>query len=147
MEYTRSKLLTGSAVANELATIKYQREQRKAIQFAEAENLVEQFLVNRLDPKFPKRSGIDSNHIMHGEIPPQYFLDTLGKLKTFQTDPLGEQQAIHRVLVALVKANILEIRSKGPGTRKRVFRIVGSAHFCKSNGEQAGEMKIVNLGG
>ena len=152
MDYTKDELLAETGIekrGRQLHRTISRRKERKAIQFAEAENVVEHFLENRLNPKFPKTWNIDLNHVMYGEIPSQYFLDTLGKLEIFQTDPLGEQQAIHRVLVALVKADILKIRTKGQGVRNRLFRIVDAAYFCKSNdnGEQPAELKIVNIGG
>ena len=149
MEYTRSNLLTGSADANELATTKYQREQRKAIQFVEAENIVERFLENRLDPKFSETWHLDSYQVIEGVIPERFFLNLLSKLKTFQTDPLGQKQAIQRASVALVKENILEIKVKiGNIVEGREFKIIGAAHFYEPDGgEELTDMAIANLGG
>ena len=152
MSYTKDELFAETGISergSQARIVKRERKKRKALQFAEAENVVEHFLENRMDPNFSKAWDINSNRVKAGEIPPQYFLDTLGKLEIFQTDPMGEQQAIHRVLVALIKANILEKRITGPsGPKNRAFGIVDAARFSKSNddGEQFDETKIVTPG-
>ena len=150
MGYNKDELLAETGISergSQPDTTRREREQRKAIQFAEAENLVEHFLENRLDPKFSEAWNLHLNHVRMGKIPSKYFLDILGKLEIFQTDPLGEQQATHRVLVALVKANILEIQTMGSVPGIRVFKIVDAAHFRDPmEGERLADMRITNLG-
>ena len=150
MGYTKDEFLAETGISergSQPDITRREREQRKALQFAEAENLVEHFLENRLDPKFSEAWNLDLSQVRIGEIPPKYFLDMLGKLDIFRTDPLGEKQAIHRVLVALVKANILKRQTMGSVPGIRVFKIVDVAHFRDPmEGEQLADMRITNLG-